>query len=247
MSSQCKYKQYIWELPVRWCHWSNALAIVVLAGTGFFIGHPVSFGQSPSDYTMGWIRFVHFVAGYVLLISVLSRMIWSLIGNCYAGWREYFPFMTTEGRRNMKNVFGYYTFMHNEAPETVGHNPMAATAYVGVFCLYWILLLTGFAMFTEYNPTGVAHWLFTPMYTLMSTQTMRLVHHGAMWLLFGFMINHIYSAWLMDIKERGGEISSMFSGFKFTIHKYVHCETQAWQLHLDEKKHPPGHIEKPSE
>jgi Ni/Fe-hydrogenase 1 B-type cytochrome subunit len=29
----------------------------------------------------------------------------------------------------------------------------------------------------------------------------------------------MYSAWLMDIKEHGSEISSMFSGYKFTVKK----------------------------
>ena len=36
---------------------------------------------------------------------------------------------------------------------------------------------------------------------------------------YSFIVNHIYSAWLMDIKEHGSEISSMFSGYKFTVHK----------------------------
>lgn len=30
---------------------------------------------------------------------------------------------------------------------------------------------------------------------------------------------HIYSAWLMDVKEQSGEISSMFSGYKFVARK----------------------------
>ena len=57
MPNQAKFKRYIWELPVRWNHWTNVLCIVVLSVTGFFIGTPVSFGQSASDFTMGWIRF----------------------------------------------------------------------------------------------------------------------------------------------------------------------------------------------
>ena len=36
-----------------------------------------------------------------------------------------------------------------------------------------------------------------------------------MWLLIGFVINHIYSAWLMDVKERNGTISGIFSGYRF--------------------------------
>ena len=42
MPNQAKFKRYIWELPVRWNHWTNVLCIVVLSVTGFFIGTPVS-------------------------------------------------------------------------------------------------------------------------------------------------------------------------------------------------------------
>jgi len=88
----CKFKQYIWELPVRWCHWVNVLSIVVLAGTGVLIGNPVFIGSAPQSYLMGWIRFIHFVFAYAFAVSVITRMIWTFQGNCFAGWREYFPF-----------------------------------------------------------------------------------------------------------------------------------------------------------
>jgi len=44
------------------------------------------------------------------------------------------------------------------------------------------------------------------------------------------VINHVYSAWLMDIKEKGGEISSMFSGYKFTTGEYAVCKSRFWDF-----------------
>lgn len=219
MSENCKFKCYIWELPVRWCHWINVTSIVTLAVTGFFIGTPVSFGSSASDFTMGWIRFVHFTAAYAFAVSVLSRIIWSLIGNKYAGWREFFPFLTAGGREKMVRMFRYYMFMDKEVPETIGHNPLATTAYLALFLLYILMILTGFSLYAQHAPGGIMHRSLGVMYALFSSQGMRLAHHASMWLIFGFVINHIYSAWLMDIKEHGSEISSMFSGYKFTVKK----------------------------
>lgn len=219
MSESCKFKCYIWELPVRWCHWINVLSIVTLAVTGFFIGTPVSFGSSASDFTMGWIRFVHFTAAYTFAVSVLSRMIWSLIGNKYAGWREFLPFLTAKGREKMVKMFRYYMFMDKEVPETIGHNPLATTAYLALFLLYILMILTGFSLYAEHAPGGIMHRSLGFMYAMFSSQGMRLAHHASMWLILGFVINHIYSAWLMDIKEHGSEISSMFSGYKFTVKK----------------------------
>jgi len=228
--SESKYKQYIWELPVRMSHWVNVVCIVMLSVTGILIGNPAFIDSSPTAYLMGWIRFIHFVCAYAFAVSVITRMIWSLCGNCYAGWREYFPFFSKEGRKDMKDVFDYYTFRNSRVPETVGHNPLAATAYFGLFLLYWFMILTGFAMYAEHAPGGVMHSLLKPVYLIFATQQMHLYHHLTMYLIIGFVINHIYSAWFMDIKEKGGEISSMFSGYKFTTSSFAVCKSQNWEF-----------------
>ena len=214
-----KYKRYIWELPVRWCHWVNVMCIVILSVTGFFIGTPVSFGQSASDFTMGWIRFFHFSAAYLFTISIITRVIWSFIGNKYSGWREFFPLSTANGQKKTVKMLRYYFFLDKEVPETIGHNPLATSAYVVLFALYSLMILTGFALYAEHAPNGQMHRVLGFMYALFSNQGMRLAHHLSMWFIVGFVINHIYSAWLMDIKEHGSEISSMFSGYKFTVKK----------------------------
>lgn len=217
MSEHCKFKRYIWELPVRWCHWTMALSIAILSVTGFFIGTPFSFGSSASAYAMGWIRFIHFVAAYAFTVALASRLLWSVTGNEYAGWKAFFPMLSATGRRKTVRMLRYYLLLDHQVPETVGHNPLATTAYFALFLVYVMMLLTGFAMYATHAPGGVMHASLGFMYSLFSLQGMRLAHHFGMWLIFGFVINHIYSAWLMDIKERGGEISSMFSGYKFTV------------------------------
>ena len=219
MPNQPKYKRYIWELPVRWCHWVNMACIVMLSVTGFFIGTPFSFGNSASGYTMGWIRFIHFTVAYLFAVSVISRLIWSFIGNKYSGWREFFPLMTDAGRKKTVKMLRYYMLLDKEVPETIGHNPLATAAYVVLFCLYSVMILTGFALYAQHSPQGAMHKALGFMYSLFSDQGMRLTHHVSMWIIFGFVVNHIYSAWLMDIKEHGSEISSMFSGYKFTVKK----------------------------
>jgi Ni/Fe-hydrogenase 1 B-type cytochrome subunit len=219
MPLQAKYKRYIWELPVRMNHWTNVMCIVTLSVTGLFIADPFSIGRSASGFTMGWIRFIHFTAAYLFAISVACRVIWSFIGNKYSGWREFFPLATPEGREKTVKMLRYYMFLDKNVPETVGHNPLATSAYVVLFCIYSLMILTGFSLYAEHAPGSQMHRLLSPMYALFSNQVMRLTHHFSMWLIFGFIINHIYSAWLMDIKEHGAEISSMFSGYKFTVKK----------------------------
>ena len=213
------FKHYVWELPVRICHWTVAVSIVVLSVTGFFIGRPVSFASSASGYAMGWFRFLHFTFAYLFTISVISRVIWSFIGNKYASWREFLPYMTAEGRVRMLKTLRFYSFFQTTPPEGLGHNPMAATAYLGIFVLYVVMILTGFALFSEYAPHSVMAHLFGFMHHFFSDQGMRFVHHCIMWVLFAFVINHVYSGILMDIKEQTGGISSIFNGYKFGAEK----------------------------
>ncbi len=219
MSESCKYKRYIWELPVRCCHWINVVSIVVLSVTGFFIGRPYSFASSASDFTMGWIRFIHFTAAYLFTVSVISRTIWAFIGNKYSGWRAFFPLATVQGREKSVKMLRYYLLIDKQVPETIGHNPLATSAYVVLFGLYSVMILTGFSLYAEHAPLSPMHRALAFMYSLFSDQGMRFTHHISMWFILGFVVNHIYSAWLMDIKEHGGEISSMFSGYKFTVKK----------------------------
>lgn len=208
-------KEYVWEFPVRLTHWINALCIVVLSATGLYIGHPFLISPGTEAYVMGWVRFIHYVFAYLFVLSVLARIIWLFLGNRYASWRAFVPWASAQGRRNMLGTLAFYTFVRRIPPPAVGHNPMAAFAYSGVLVLFLAQIVTGFALYGQYEPGSFWDSLFGSWFLLVGNQTMRLVHHGVMWLLIGFAIQHVYSSWLMDYKERNGIISSMFSGFKF--------------------------------
>jgi Ni/Fe-hydrogenase 1 B-type cytochrome subunit len=81
--------------------------------------------------------------------------------------------------------------------------------------LYFVQIITGFALYGQFHPGGFWWNLTNWMFVLASSQTMRLVHHLIMYLLIAFAIHHIYSAWLVDTAEGNGTMSSIFSGFKF--------------------------------
>lgn len=204
--------RYVWEWPVRITHWVNALCVVVLSLTGVAIGFPFLQG---GVYTMGWVRFVHYVAGWAMLASMLARVYWMFAGNHHASWRAFIPWITPAGRKNFVKMLRYYTFTGKQISYEVGHNPVAALAYAGIFGLFFVQLCTGFALYSQFHPTGIMAGIFTPLLTLVGNQWLRLIHHGTMWLLLGFLINHVYSGWLMDIKERNGTMSGIFSGYRY--------------------------------
>ena len=208
--------RYIWEWPVRLTHWTNAISIAVLSLTGYYIGHPFITAPETADYVMGWTRFTHFVFAYVFTLSIISRLIWAGVGNRHCTWKVFFPWLTTSGRRNMWKVFKYYTFTNKEIPRDVwGHNSLAAVTYSVVMLLFLTQIVTGFALYGQFNPGGFWSSIFGPLLVWIGPQWLRLIHHMVMWLLIGFTIHHVYSAWLMDVKERNGTLGSIFGGYKF--------------------------------
>jgi Ni/Fe-hydrogenase 1 B-type cytochrome subunit len=210
--------KYVWEWPVRIVHWVNFLSILTLSVTGIYIGWAKTLAHDPSQYVMGWMRFVHFVAGYAFTISVISRICWAFVGNEYANWRTFVPWAFKDGRKNMKETFLFYVFARPRPPHAVGHNAMAGAAYLWVFLLYLVMICTGFALYAQYAPGSLLSRAFGWVYIFGSSQGLRLTHHCVMWLLLAFAIHHVYSAWLMDVKEKDGCMSSIFGGWK-SVHE----------------------------
>ncbi len=208
---------YVWEVPVRLTHWVNVLSIVVLSVTGFYIGNPVIVvgGEAYNHFFMGTVRYIHFLFAFIFVASLLLRTYWAFAGNRWASWRGLFPFLTAEGRRQMKEVFLYYTFLRRRPPIAVGHNALAGFTYLFIVLLYFLQVLTGFALYGQANVGGVWWSLTSWLFRWFTPQGIRLLHHMIMWLLLGFAVHHVYSAFLMDAEEGNGTISSIFSGFKF--------------------------------
>src|SRR5574343_819367 len=104
---------YVYEAPVRLWHWINALAIVVLAISGYFIGHPLPTmpGEASDNFLMGYIRFAHFAAAYLFVVGLLGRIYWAFVGNHHA--RELFtlPLLQPAYWQKKHTILKWYTFL----------------------------------------------------------------------------------------------------------------------------------------
>jgi len=81
---------YVYEAPVRLWHWVTVFSVLTLCVTGYFIGSPLPTmpGEASDNYLMGYIRFAHFTAGYIVAIAFVGRIYWALVGNKHS--RELF-------------------------------------------------------------------------------------------------------------------------------------------------------------
>jgi Ni/Fe-hydrogenase 1 B-type cytochrome subunit len=211
---------YVYEAPVRIWHWVNALAITVLAVTGYLIGSPLPSmsGDTSQLYVMGWVRFLHFAAGYVLVIGLIGRVYWAFVGNHHA--RELFsvPLLRAAYWREVFAMLGWYLFLRPKPNQYVGHNPMARLAmFFGFLSLSVFMIATGFALYGEGTQEGswanvmFSSWLLPLLGGSMNVHTL---HHLGMWALVIFVILHVYAAIREDIMGRQSMVSTMISGYR---------------------------------
>lgn len=210
---------YVYEAPVRLWHWVNALAITVLAVTGYFIGVPLPTqpGEASANYLMGYIRFAHFAAGYLLAVGLLGRIYWAIVGNHHARELFWVPFWRRDYWVEVWGMLKWYAFLSARPGRYVGHNPLARFAMVfGFLLLALFMVVTGFALYGEGAQMGswqerMFGWVI-PLFG--QSQDVHTWHRLGMWGLVCFVILHVYAAIREDIMGRSSVVSTMVSGHR---------------------------------
>jgi len=213
---------YVWEAPVRLWHWVMMFAMFVLVGTGFLIGVPPPSvgGEATFTFWFGYIRFLHFAAGYIFAIMLVLRIYWALVGNKYA--REIFlvPVSLFSARfwKGLVNDVLFYSFLTRDGGRYEGHNPLAAIAMFFMYLLgsLW-MILSGFALYGE--GAGMASWqfrLFTSWLQPLVGDSMALHtwHRLGMWYLILFSMVHMYMVVRQDVFSKETIISTMINGWR---------------------------------
>lgn len=221
---------YVWEQPVRIYHWLNALCILALIVTGFYIGDPLalqSHEEAASRFTMGWMKLIHFIAAFLFFFNFIFRIYWGFVGNKYADWRNFIP-TNRHFWKEMWQVFKIDILMlKGKEHLSVGHNAMAGFIYFFTFLLFLVQCLTGFGL---YSATGT--WWLPKMFAWVPWMfggdiLTRQIHHWAMWAFILFTVIHVYLVFYHDYVEGRGEISSMGGGWKFIEDEVFLKEQQA--------------------
>lgn len=209
---------YVWEQPVRWFHWINAAAILVLAVSGWLIAHPPAFltsDEAAVSYWFGTVRFAHFAMAYVFTANLAFRIYWSLVGNKFANWRNFFPLTGAQFRQVWQVMQVDILQSSNKPVHTLGHNAVAYFTYCGTLFLSLFQIVSGFAL---YAPTSSSWFpqLFAWVLPLFgSEQNLRIFHYAITWAFALFTIVHVYLVMYHDYVEGHGVLSSIIGGWKF--------------------------------
>ena len=205
-------KKYCWSVLLRLYHWAFALSIVALVATGFYINNPWTNTMLEGSQTWGmtWMRYIHFVAGYVFTGAVIARIFLYIFGNAQERITDALP-ITGRNIRNLYKTILSYAYIHDEHYPRLGHNVLAGLTYVITIIAAVFQLISGFyLLFPE-----VANWEVIGVTLFNSQQNARFIHHLLMWWFIIFALIHIYLVIWNDMKEPEGLVSSIFTGDKF--------------------------------
>ncbi len=227
---------YVWEVPVRAVHWVIFISIVILSFTGYYLHNPFIVIRGQGGYFLATMRFIHEVTAFVFTMAFLTRIYWAFLGNEYAHWRAFIPYRRAQWR-GVVRMLKYYLFLRWRAPSEVGHNPLAAMAYLGVYLLFLVQILTGFALYSNVVGTGIWHTLFGWLPGVVNIQYQREIHFFIMFLLIAFTVHHIYSAWLVSNETKSGTMGSIFSGYKYVTDRDLE---EAKLMNVDAVVAPPA-------
>ena len=207
----------IWSATLRFQHWANMALIVIMSMSGYYIMNPF-FGPAAETgpdvgYLMGWVRLIHYVSAYLWLGLGFSRLVLSFTAkDRQLRWRSLWPLNSHEDVKGLWGTIQYYLFLKKEGPLYLAHNPLQQFAYTGIYVMCLIQMLSGIVLYGLYNQTDW-FWVIVayPMHW-MGVSTIRMIHALIMFVLWSFVIVHVYLATRADALERHGGVSSMVNG-----------------------------------
>jgi Ni/Fe-hydrogenase 1 B-type cytochrome subunit len=222
MATIAMRRVYVWQLPVRVYHWINALAVVVLAVTGYMIGRPLSLpvsGEASFSYFFAWVRFIHFTAAFVFFFNFLARIYWGFVGNQYARWDNFVPLTGRLFRKQSAEAVDVLKVdilqLKAKPIESIGHNALAGWTYFLTFLAFVFQSVTGFGLYAAMSRSWLPR-LFAWIVPLMGGDfAVRQWHHVMMWFFVVFAMVHVYLVFYHDYVEGRGVLSSMAGGWKF--------------------------------
>jgi cytochrome b len=120
----------VWDLPTRSFHVLLALCVAGLIATG----------------EIGLMQ-LHFWLGYAVLTLVLFRLVWGFVGG---HWSRFINFVPTPAK-----LRAYIQAVRaQQAPHSIGHNPLGALSVIGMLCVLLIQVFSGFFSDDEIANTG---------------------------------------------------------------------------------------------
>ncbi|MDY0341618.1 MAG: cytochrome b/b6 domain-containing protein [Coriobacteriia bacterium] len=191
MSAQGHYRE-AHPLVFVITHWINLVCMIMLAFSGFYIHYPFF------DGFMGVARGMHFVAMFVIIITLTFRIIAAFFVKTATdlGSREvdtdiknWLP--QEKNKHQLFETLKYYLFFRKEGVISAKYGSLQKIAYLATIPLTYLMAYTGFAL---YSPTANWGFLIAGTEFVGGPMNMRIIHYFMMWVFIVFTMIHAYLA-----------------------------------------------------
>ncbi len=234
----------VWDRTTRLFHWINVICIIGLIGVGVAILNYKILGVHSDGKIL--LKTVHVYIGYVFALNLTWRLIWGFIGNKFARWKTILPI----GRDYLQSLREYLTAAKSgDMPQYLGHNPMAKLMVALLFLLLTTQAITGLILAGTdlYMPpfgNQIEQWVAGSDVEHGKTLNLKpgskdnvdleayaemrkfrkpivTIHYYSFYLLLIAIALHITAIVVIEVKERNGLVSAMFTGEKVSSKKPV--------------------------
>ena len=192
----------IYDPILRILHASNGLAILLLLATGW--GAEL-FDQGAARQQV-WI--IHVYAGYVLIVGLVARIAWGIIGPPHARFSDmWHPASWLRALQQLKK------FHLPTMSMRFGHDEFASAAYLLIYVSIFVMSLTGLALSAiEYDMGPLAPQLFDDVWLLDYFEE---PHEIITNVIAAFIVIHLAMLILHQVKDKIPVAQSMFSGNQY--------------------------------
>jgi cytochrome b len=184
-------KSYIWSLPTRAFH----ILLMVFILAAFLTGE--------EDELLNY----HAVLGYGVLILILFRVVWGIIGPKHSKFKD-FPLSISKAKEFTKNIF-------DTKQKYIGHNPAASFVMVAILITIFLVIVTGALAFGIQEGKGIFSFLNDSFFRKM--ELFEEIHETLTGVLIALIAAHLLGV-LSDklLHPKHGTLNSIFSGYKNT-------------------------------
>jgi cytochrome b len=172
----------IWDLPTRAFHWLFAVAVLGAIITNLFDAMDL-----------------HSYCGYAVLVLVIFRLIWGVIGPTHARFKSFIPSLAT-----------LREFIKTRQSTTLGHNPFGALSVIAILVVVLVQASTGLFTDDEIAFQG-------PLSKYVSEDIVKLmnqIHETNHWLVYGLVVFHLMAIFYYQRIKKENLLMPMISGDK---------------------------------
>ena len=235
---------FIWDRPVRYCHWISVLCVICLMAIGTVILNSKALEVTIDGKIL--LKTWHVYVGYIFALNLIFRIIWGFIGSASARWRTILPVGPSFRAQFSQFIVG---LKQGKPVGFLGHNPLARLMVTLLFLLMTIQALSGLVLagtdvymppfggaikqwvavddasvelVKPYSKEGVNEQAYKEMRAVR--KPFITVHYTIFFVLLGAIVLHVLGVIWTENREGNGIVSAMFTGKKFFKDKPIDSE-----------------------